>query len=134
MRPNWIVVGAVFAGAIVALGAFGAHGLQGRVEEGTLPPERLETWRTAVLYGALHALALVQVGLLRRLGGGGEVAAWCFCAGICGFSGSLFAWVLGGPHGLVFVTPIGGALFLIGWLALAISAARKGPGTTANGG
>ncbi len=134
MRPNWIVWGAALAGVMVALGAFGAHGLEGRVAAGRLAPERLETWRTAVLYGALHALALVQIGLLRRSGGGGDVAAWCFLAGILGFSGSLFAWVLGGPHGLVFVTPVGGVAFLAGWLALALSAARHRPPSGANGG
>ena len=41
----------------VALGAFGAHGLEGRVS-----PDRLETFRTGVEYQMYHALALLVVG------------------------------------------------------------------------
>lgn len=134
MRVHWTPWGAWIAGLMVALGAFGAHGLEQRVEEGLLAPERLETWRTAVFYGALHALALVQVGLLGRTGIGADAAGWCFLAGIVGFSGSLFAWVLGGPHGLVFVTPLGGVLFLVGWVALGVAAARKGTALRPNDG
>jgi uncharacterized membrane protein YgdD (TMEM256/DUF423 family) len=34
------------------------------------------------------------------------------------FSGSLYALALGGPRGLVYVTPFGGLAFLLGWVWL----------------
>ena len=44
----------------VALGAFGAHGLKGRVT-----PERLDIWQTASQYHLLHSVALLALcGLL----------------------------------------------------------------------
>jgi len=39
--------------------------------------------------------------------------------GIFFFSGSLYALALGASKALVWVTPIGGTAFLVGWAALA---------------
>jgi len=52
------------------------------------------------------------------------VAGWLFIAGIVLFSGSLYAMALTGLRGLGAITPIGGAAFLAGWLALAWAASR----------
>ena len=133
MRLNWIVVGALSGALTVALGALGAHALEARVE-----PRQLEVWRTAVHYQGLHALALVALGLLGLTGGGAvrssAFAGWAFTLGTLLFSGSLYAWVLGGPKGLVHLTPIGGVTFIVGWIALALAArgrARAGGGSNA---
>ena len=109
----------------VALGAFGAHALRGR-----LAPDLLAIWHTAVQYHAWHALALFGVGLLllhapqntspALLG----LAAWLFVAGIVLFSGSLYALALSGVRGLGAITPLGGIAFLAGWAVLAWSVAR----------
>lgn len=123
MGPNWIVVGALSGALTVALGAFGAHALEARVE-----PRELEVWRTAVQYQGLHALALVALGLLGRGGGARRAAGWLLVLGTLLFSGSLYLWVLGGPKGLVLLTPVGGLAFIGGWLALALAASRRGPG------
>ncbi len=97
----------------VALGAFGAHGLRGRV-----PPELLEAYRTGVLYHLLHALALLGVALgarrLRRVG----VIAGLFTGGVVLFSGSLYAMALTGITVLGAITPLGGLAFLAGWVML----------------
>ncbi|MDX1650554.1 MAG: DUF423 domain-containing protein, partial [Myxococcota bacterium] len=61
---RWIVVAAVLGAAGVLLGAFGAHGLRGR-----LAPERLDAWQTAVQYHLLHALALLALALFERATG-----------------------------------------------------------------
>ena len=46
MRPNhWIAAGALSGALTVALGAFGAHAL-----EGALDADDLEVWHTAVQY------------------------------------------------------------------------------------
>jgi uncharacterized membrane protein YgdD (TMEM256/DUF423 family) len=104
----------------VALGAFGAHGLRGRVA-----PEMIEVWRTAVLYQLVHGLALVGVALagIPRIAWA-KVVAGLFIAGIVIFSGSLYLLVVTGQRWLGAVTPLGGVAFLGGWAALTASARR----------
>jgi uncharacterized membrane protein YgdD (TMEM256/DUF423 family) len=52
------------------------------------------------------------------------LASWLLLAGIVLFSGSLYALALSGVRGLGAVTPVGGVLFLAGWLVLAWAIAR----------
>ena len=119
MNPRaWILAGCTWAALGVVLGAFGAHLLTG-----TLTPEQLLTWDTAVRYQLLHALALVLTGLFARQRG--EALAWpalLFLAGTVVFSGTLYAMALGGPRWLGAVTPLGGAALIGGWIALALAA------------
>jgi uncharacterized membrane protein YgdD (TMEM256/DUF423 family) len=107
----------------VALGAFGAHLLRGRLD-----PAMIAVWQTAVHYHAWHALALLGVGILllqwpdkRAL----SLAAWLFLAGIMLFAGSLYALALTGVGAWGAVTPAGGLAFLAGWLVLAWTAWRS---------
>lgn len=101
---------------VIMMGAFAAHGLKAR-----LSPEAMAWWQTAVQYYALHALGLIAIGLLARhsppLALNGPALSLCF--GIVLFCGSLFAMSLGAPRWLGAITPIGGTLFIIGWLWLA---------------
>ncbi|HKK93501.1 MAG TPA: DUF423 domain-containing protein [Longimicrobiales bacterium] len=115
MDRTFALWGAIFALIAVALGAFGAHALESRVE-----PRDLEIWETAVRYQMWHALALIVLAALhtRWPGGGMVFAGWSFVAGIVVFSGSLYALVGTGIRGLGAITPIGGLAFLIGWAAL----------------
>ena len=103
----------------VGLGAFGAHGLRGR-----LSPEMLSVFETGVRYQMYHALALLAVALMmsRVEGRLVVIAGWSFTAGILIFSGSLYALALTGVTTLGAITPIGGVAFLAGWVALAIAA------------
>ena len=107
----------------VGLGAFGAHGLQALLaERGTTL-----TWDTAARYQLIHAACLLGAAGWLRAGGTAGVArmlwaARCWCAGVALFSGSLYIYAVGGPHFMVFVTPIGGVAFLVGWV-FAIAAA-----------
>ena len=112
-------VGALMGFVGVGLGAFGAHGLKGR-----LPAEMLAVFETGVRYQMYHARALLVLGaLMSRLEGRAVVVAgWSFTAGILIFSGSLYALALSGVTMLGAITPIGGVAFLIGWIALAIAA------------
>ncbi|MCH7522068.1 MAG: DUF423 domain-containing protein, partial [Candidatus Marinimicrobia bacterium] len=50
---------------------------------------------------------------------------WLFTAGIVIFSGSLYLLVITGKRWLGAVTPIGGVLFLAGWLLLALALWQK---------
>jgi uncharacterized membrane protein YgdD (TMEM256/DUF423 family) len=117
-----LVVASLAMFLAVALGAFGAHALKAR-----LSAEMTAVWQTAVQYHAWHALALFGLGLLmlhwpERTDLG--LASWLLLAGIVLFSGSLYALALSGVRGLGAVTPIGGLLFLAGWLVLAWAIAR----------
>jgi uncharacterized membrane protein YgdD (TMEM256/DUF423 family) len=103
----------------VALGAFGAHGLRGRVG-----PDLLEVWKTGVLYHLVHALALLLVAIAGPRVAWGAAAGWLFVAGIAIFSGSLYALTLTGARWWGAVTPVGGLAFLAGWLVLALTARR----------
>ena len=110
----------------VALGAFGAHGLERLLaERGTSA-----TWETAVLYHLLHAVALLALApwLGTRAGVDQAIVRWtprCWTIGTLLFSGSLYALALGGPRWFGPVTPLGGAALIAGWVLLAVAAAKK---------
>lgn len=100
----------------VALGAFAAHGLKGR-----LSPDHMDVFRTGVSYHFYHALAL---GLTLALPGAPSSdslrrAGNLFIAGIVLFSGSLYALALTGVGKFGAITPLGGVSFLAGWAYLA---------------
>ena len=117
-----LVTWAALAGAVaVALGAFGAHGLEEAVSA-----DRLATWRTGATYHLAHALAAALAGGLAALGLS-EAALWAgrlFLAGVVLFSGSLYALVLLDLPVLGAVAPLGGLCFIAGWAALALAAWR----------
>lgn len=126
MGNKWIATGAFLMALAVALGALGAHTLRGQISE-TL----LESYKTGVLYHIVHALALVSVGILtRQRGKSFNVAGYLFLAGIVCFSGSIYLLSTHEMSGLDLkflgpVTPIGGLLFMAGWVVLGISALRE---------
>lgn len=99
--------------AAVAFGAFGAHGLASVLDE-----TGAEVWRTATLYGLVHALG----GLIMswRAGPMAKTAAWSFIGGSLVFSGALYGLALGAPRMLGAVAPVGGLLFLFGWACAAL--------------
>jgi uncharacterized membrane protein YgdD (TMEM256/DUF423 family) len=119
MDRTFLLIGAVAAFLGVTLGAFGAHGLRGR-----LSPEMFAVFQTGVQYHMYHALALLLVsGIMGRTGGWLiQTAGWAFVAGIVLFSGSLYVLAISGITMLGAITPIGGLAFLIGWACLAFAA------------
>lgn len=116
-----VMLAGLFGFLGVGFGAFGAHALKAR-----LTPELLAIYRTAVEYQFWHALALLAAGLLAMSRPGPMLAlsGWSFTLGILLFSGSLYALALSGVRVLGAITPIGGLLFLAGWVLLSIHAAR----------
>ncbi len=112
-------IGGALCGALaVLLGAFGAHALRER-----LGIDALGTWRTAVEYLSLHAIALLVVAVIARDSPARSlaVATFAFVLGVVLFCGSLFALALGAPRGCGIITPFGGVAFVIGWCALLAS-------------
>jgi uncharacterized membrane protein YgdD (TMEM256/DUF423 family) len=119
VAKTFLLVGAVAGLVAVGFGAFGAHGLRGR-----LTPDMLNVFEIGVRYQMYHALAIILVAALigrveHRLV---PAAGWCFTAGIVVFSGSLYALALTGVTMLGAITPLGGLAFLAGWACLIIAA------------
>jgi uncharacterized membrane protein YgdD (TMEM256/DUF423 family) len=122
MTARLILQLAALLGALsVGIGAFAAHGLRKMLEAAG----RFETFETAVRYQFFHTLALLAVGVLwyvkpelRSLG----TVAWLWLGGILIFSGSLYVLCLTGITKLGAVTPIGGVLFIAGWIVLLLAA------------
>lgn len=123
MLRSFLSLAAVFGFTGVALGAFAAHGLKGR-----LSSEYLAIFHTGVTYQLVHALALLAVAVL-SVHLPGRLVAWAgglFCLGIVLFSGSLYLLTLSGIGKLGIITPFGGLALLGGWLCLGLAAWRLG--------
>lgn len=124
-QKNTLLTGAVFGGLAVAIGAFGAHALRPLLEDNA----RTETFELAVRYQFYHAFAILFSGALmmhfpsRQL----NRAAVCFALGIAIFSGSLYILSLSGASIWGAVTPIGGVLFIAGWILLFLGINAKRP-------
>jgi uncharacterized membrane protein YgdD (TMEM256/DUF423 family) len=115
---NWSLTGAVLLALAVILGAFGAHGLQNRLDDYSRG-----IYEKAVFYHFLHAMGILIVAVLARTGTFPAQAAdsvcWLLFAGILLFSGSLYVLAVTGNRSLGMITPFGGLAFILGWLLLA---------------
>ncbi|HUQ96960.1 MAG TPA: DUF423 domain-containing protein [Chitinophagaceae bacterium] len=128
MHKTFLLLGSSFAGLGVVLGAFGAHSLKQLVG-----PETVGTFQTGVQYQMYHAFALLILGILyeRMPGALLNWAGWLFAGGIVLFSGSLYL-LAGlkaankiGLSGVGIITPIGGLLFIAGWVLLSMALLKR---------
>ena len=119
MDRTFFLIGSGLGFLDVALGAFGAHALKGK-----LTPEMLAVFETGVRYQFYHALALLVVGwaCAHWTSSAMTVAGWLFVSGVVLFSGSLYALALTGVKILGAITPGGGVCFLAGWACMAYAA------------
>jgi uncharacterized membrane protein YgdD (TMEM256/DUF423 family) len=119
MIKSWLIIIAVSGLISVALGAFGAHGLKGKISESLM-----SAFQTATHYQMFHTLALlalvVLMSQLTTVPKGFFAACFLWLAGMVFFSGSLYGLALGGPNWLGPVTPFGGLLLMSGWVGLLI--------------
>jgi len=116
----FLSLGALAGLLAVALGAFGAHALRGRLDE-----YARGVFETAVQYHFYHALALALVGVLLLSQPASALlksSGWLFLIGIAVFSGSLYLLAITGIKWLGAVTPLGGLAFIAGWGCLAAAA------------
>ena len=118
----FIILAALNGFLAVALGAFGAHGLEGKVSE-----RMLEVWKTGVTYQMFHAGGLFVIAFLIDRWGNMALlssAGWIMFAGILLFSGSLYVMTLTGIKVLGAITPIGGVAFLVAWALIIVAAVK----------
>ena len=121
MGRVWLLWGCILAMLTVILGAFGAHALKNIYE-----PEQLKILATANYYLGYHALALLALGLWNHWEKWSATlfTGLCFLFGVILFSGSLYVLVIFDLKKAGMITPIGGVLFIIGWLLFAFSIIR----------
>ena len=129
MHKKYIAAGAFLGGLAVALGAFGAHGLQKITDDAKI----IQNFQTAAQYQMYHALALIATGILFEKFGNRllNIAAILFILGIVFFSGSLYllTWLkIEGSNAIKAVgpvTPLGGVCFIAGWLLLMAAVLKR---------
>ncbi len=122
MHKRFLFFAALAAFLAVALGAFAAHGLRGRLDE-----HLMEVFQTGVRYHFFHALGLGLIAVLAKQYPDSTTlcwAGWLMVAGMLVFSGSLYLLCLSGQSWLGMVTPLGGLAFMAAWLLLAVFAYR----------
>jgi uncharacterized membrane protein YgdD (TMEM256/DUF423 family) len=121
---NWTAAAAIMLALAVCIGAFGAHGLQARLDAYSMG-----VYEKGVFYHFIHALGMLAVPLLVRAGliseSAGKWTGWLLLAGIVLFSGSLYLLAITGERTLGAVTPFGGASFIAAWVTLAVCALRS---------
>ena len=127
MNRQIIITASLLGMLAVIAGAFGAHGLKTKID-----PQDLEVWHTAVQYQFYHVFALLFLSVFSKPNSRSVKATYyLFTFGIVFFSGSLYLLscrnLLGGEklNFLGPITPIGGLLFILGWLMLALAAIRN---------
>lgn len=116
----FIILGAINAFLSVALGAFGAHGLQGQISE-----RMMEVWEKGVDYQMFHSVGLFVIAFAADKWRESGLVKWSgimMFIGIILFSGSLYALSTSGISILGIITPFGGVSFLAGWTLLALAA------------
>lgn len=127
MYKNILFIGAIFAATAVALGAFGAHALDGLLNE-----RFTKAYESAVRYQMYHALALLFCVVLLHIKPHKlfSLATKLFIIGILLFSGSLYLLVffylqhITQLNFIGAITPLGGICFISGWICLALGAKK----------
>ena len=119
-QQTFIITGAFFGMLAIIFGAFGAHALKK-----ILSDDQLKSFETGIKYQMYHAIVLLLLGFNFQFST--SAMYWCFTLGILLFSFFIYGLVLSDAKGkkLKFlgpITPIGGLLFVIGWLLLILKA------------
>ncbi|SFX46075.1 Uncharacterized membrane protein YgdD, TMEM256/DUF423 family [Thermoactinomyces sp. DSM 45891] len=119
----FLLLGSLNMALSIALGAFGAHGLKGKVAE-----KMIANWNTGAHYHMIHALGMLIVGiLLSKVQDSGMLttSGWLMLVGVVLFSGSLYVMAVTGVTKLGAITPIGGLAFIMAWILMAAVAYKQ---------
>lgn len=113
----WLIVGSLMCMCSIIIGAFAAHSLKA-----TLNEYQLDIVDTGAQYQMYSGLATIVVSILylvlpmtlRSL----HIVNGTFASACLLFSGSLYLLATTGIKLFAYFTPLGGALFIIGWCLL----------------
>src|SRR3546814_18807060 len=125
LMPRFLLATAsVLLATAVALAAIGAHAAPDVTHPGDL-------WWTAVFWQAVTGIGLFAIGAAwgRFHWGWGTLGAILLVIGVVLFSGPLYVRGVRGWGPDPFLTPPGGTLLILAWLAMAVAAIRR-PGWT----
>ena len=116
-KSFYLFTTALLGAIAIGLGAFGAHSLKE-----VLTADQLDSFETAVRYQMYHVIVLLIVLTGALLSSKvKKIISLLFILGILLFSGSIYAITFGIPAEFIwFITPIGGLMFIVGWVLLAI--------------
>lgn len=112
---KYFATGFFFLALAVLIGAFGAHGLKAIVTA-----EKLVTFETGVRYHFFHGFGIVVVAFMQKLFPEMKLSAafYAFLVGIILFSFNCYFYVLSGMKVFAMIVPVGGLLFVVGWIVL----------------
>ncbi len=119
MNKTIFGTGILFGVLAVLLGAFGAHGLEGLLDE-----KAVRTFETGVTYQMYHALLLLILGSVKEISAKDKKPVfYLLTIGILLFSFSIYLLATNSLtsfdfKAIAFVTPMGGGLLILGWIAL----------------
>lgn len=112
-----LVIGTAMLALAVLIGAFGAHGLKNMVEA-----DKLVTFETGVRYHFYHGFGIILLGLIQqsfqtlKL----NISLWAFLIGTVLFSFNCYFYVLTGMKIFAMIVPVGGLLFVLGWIVMMV--------------
>lgn len=109
------IAGAIFGFLAVAIGAFGAHGL-----EKSLDADAIATFETGVKYQMYHTLLLLLISTFALSEKTKKILFILLVVGIVFFSGSIYGLATNDLTGFDFtkialITPLGGTLLIVSW-------------------
>ena len=122
MTSIWLAAGAICCALSIIAGAFGAHGLEARIDS-----DSLALWETAARYLMYGGLGLILLGVIihSQAQPGFAWAARLLLAGTLVFSGTIFLLAVGAPRWLGAVTPLGGLGMILAFVLTAWTAFRS---------
>ncbi len=126
MNKKIIASGALLGALAIVLGAFGAHALKK-----ILTIEELSTFETGVKYQMYHALFLLFIGTSTLLNEKTKKTIFYLVSvGVLFFSGSIYFLATNRLTSfdfktIGFITPIGGLLLILAWMALFFNILKK---------
>ena len=121
MNKTALLLGVTFCGLSVVLGAFGAHGLKDKLSDYSI-----SVFNKGVMYQFFHGIGIILTVILdynlKSLSF--DTSIWLFTFGIILFSGSLYILAITEIKWLGMITPIGGVMFILGWITMFINVLR----------
>lgn len=122
MQKIFLQLGGILAALSVAIGAFGAHGLKDYLAK----TGRADVFETAVKYQFYHVFGIIIVALLMSNYNSKllNYSGYAFLGGIVLFSGSLYALIATQNTKLGAITPLGGLLFIAGWVLMVMAVSK----------